>query len=91
MTKYTGHLLDIYQHTLNSYMTSNSDNGSASTFSYLTTILYHVHIVRLNNYGIEQLSTFKHIAGSITITHKLNKILNLSFIHIYFQYHKCLP
>ena len=45
MTKYTGHLLDIYQHTLNSYMTSNSDNGSAITFSYLATVPYHVHIV----------------------------------------------
>ena len=45
MTKYTGHLLDIYQHTLNSYMTSNSDNDSAITFSYLATDPYHVHIV----------------------------------------------
>ena len=42
------------------------------------------------NYGIEQLSTFKHVAGSITLTHNLHKILNLSFIHIYFPYHKCL-
>ena len=70
-------------------MTSNSDNGSASTFSYLTTILYHVHIVSYN-YGIEQISTLKHIARSITITHNLHKILSLAFVHIYFPYHKCL-
>ena len=68
-------------------MTSNSDNGSAITFSYLATILYHVQIV---SYGIEQPSTLKHTARLTTITHKLHKFLSLAFVHTYFPYHKCL-
>ena len=63
-------------------MTNNSDNGSAITFSYLATILYHVHIVSYN-YGIQQVSTLKHIARSTTITHKLHKILSLAFVHLF--------
>ena len=82
MTIYTGHLLYIYQHTIKEHVTQT---GSAITFSYLATVLYLVR-----TYGIEQLSTFKHRAGSITITHSVHKFLNLSFIHIYFPYHNCL-
>ena len=64
-------------------MKSYSDNGSASTFSYLATILYHIHIVSYN-YGIEQLSTLEHIARSITIMHKIHKILNVDiYSHLF--------
>ena len=44
--------------------------------AYVTTILYHVHIISYTIIGIEKLSTFKHISQMSCIN--VHLILNLN-------------